>query len=663
MNQPILATAGAAGPARSDSGEPARWEGWAWVALALAVLTGLVLRGMIVFAGDLPRGINGGYYPVQVRAILRSGTLALPDFPLLFYGQTFLALVLKPFCATPGRAILWATQVTDTVLPCLAAVPVFMLARAWVPLSRRANLPIVVLVAGLVVVANPMVLRMAGDMQKNSAALGLALLFVVYADRYLRTQRPAAALGALVALGLTGLTHLGVFGMTLLLAALLGATAAWDSRHRRRLLLAVPLAVAVAVVMALLIFLFFDPTRIERLMGYLMSPARLLRRGRPDGGPGMGMGMGPGMGPGGPTGLLFRPDVLPGLLLGAMGLWMWLLLVDEDRAQRQTVLACSLAALALACPWLNPDLSNRLALMAVVPGAVGIVFALAHWPRVWGCAAAGGAIALLTVAGGWRQLQVGPPGGLSLESRADLEKIATQIKDPVRTLIIARHGLEWWTAWFTGARIANNIRAALPVWDQYDQVLSLTEIGGPQGPLFMGGPGLRPGGQGPGGQGPGGQGGGMLPPPGGMMAQGLGPRGLPDRPPQRDAGGMEPPRPPLADEPFRPQPFAAGPRPRLDALPLRELDAMLEEPLFPPPERPPFAAARAPQDRTQGPRPTPGDRRGGDGFAAALPGPGGQFEGLPGARSPALEPAYRGKALLMQRYLAKPAAPPEPLGR
>ena len=58
-----------------------------------------------------------------------------------------------------------------------------------------------------------------------------------------------------------------------------------------------------------------------------------------------------------------------------------------------------------------------------------------------------------------------------------------------------------------------------------------------------------------------------------------------------------------------------------------------------------------------------GDRRGGDGFAAALPGPGGQFEGLPGARSPALEPAYRGKALLMQRYLAKPAAPPEPLGR
>jgi hypothetical protein len=609
------------------------------------LLAGIVARALVVFAGDWPRGINGAYYPVQVRAILRTGALALPDFPLLFYLQALFALALRPFCSGMDRAIILATQLADTVLPCLVAVPVFLLARAWVPPDRRGNLPVVVLCAGLAAVANPMVLRMAGDLQKNSAGLGLALLFVTFADRYLRDHRPAAAAGALASLLLTGLTHLGVFGMTLILAVLLGAAAVWESRKRKRLLLALPVAALVCVLVALAVFAFFDPTRIERLTGYLLSPGRFfLRPGPPGGFPGPGLGPGPGPGPMGGLRLALRPETFPGLALGLLGLWMWLLLVDVDRVQRHTTLACALTALALACPWLAPDLGNRLALMSVLPGTVCIVFALAHWPRVWGCAVAGGIAATLLLAGSAHALHGDPRGSLSPQAVKELREIAGILKAPDQTLIVARHGLEWWTSWFTGAHIANNMKAALSIWDRYQYVYALNETAPAQVPGMPGGP-MPPS-----------PGRGFLPGPHG----GPRPDGLPAPGAQGPGSGPQPgqpghlPGPPFAD-PRQPRPGQPG----LFPMPPPGQPGLPQGPQGPPPNAWDQEAHRPGQHGTapgaqrlplhrQGPRqPGPPDPRG--------PGPDGE---APGPRPPRTEPVYSGTALRLERFLAKPPPPP-----
>jgi hypothetical protein len=580
-----------------------------------------------------------------------------------------------------------------------------------VPPTRRGNLPVVVLCAGLAAVANPMGLRMAGDMQKNSAALGLALLFVYFADRYLREHRLSAAVGALLSLLLTGLTHLGVFGMTLVLAALLGTVAVWDSRNRKRLLVGAAVAAVVCLVAALAVFAFFDPTRIERLTGYLLSPGRLFLRPGPPGGPG-----GPGPGPMGvPPLLAMRPESLPGLALGILGLWMWLLLLEVDRVQRHTVLACGLAALALACPWINPDMGTRLALMSVLPGVVCVVFALAHWPRVWGCAVAGGATAALLLAGSVRMLHVSPPGTLSSQSVAELRELAGKIKDPARTLIVARHGLEWWAAGFTGAHIANNLNAALSVWDRYDQVYSLVETAPGQVPGLPGGP--RP--MGPG-RGPGAGAPGLLPggPPGpGGPGPGLGPQpGFGDpRAPQPGMAGRVPepgfadPRQPQPGQPGRPPEPGFGdlrllrrpgsrpqePRPPRelagpDGAPAPQRDARSPEPAGPAPGLGPQGPPPGDWDQDprrpgppglglQGPPPDARDRdprwAGPPGAAPGpqgpfpqgrevprpgLPGPGGPGPGgdMAGPRPALTEPVYSGTALRLEQFRSKPPAPP-----
>ncbi|MBN2450494.1 MAG: hypothetical protein JXR77_08890 [Lentisphaeria bacterium] len=646
---------------QASPGGAGRWEFWAGICLAVVLVAGVTLRGMVIFGAALPRGINGGYYPVQVRAILRSGSLAIPDLPLLFYLQALAALPLRLFCADRDSAILLATRLTDTVLPCLAAIPLYLLARAWVPRERRANLPVVVLVAGLAAIANPIALRMAGDLQKNSAALGLSLLFVVCADSFLRRHRPLAAVGALGALLLTGLTHIGVFGMTLLLGFLLALLGLGERRNRRWLLLALPAAAVVAVLAAVVVFVFFDATRIERLTGYILSPLRLFRAA----GPWRARGPGPMPGPGGMP--LLRPETVPGLLLGGMGVWMWLLILDVDRVQRQTVLACALAALGLACPFLSPDMGGRLALMAFLPGVVCLVFALAHWPRPWSCAAAGALVTSVALAGDLRMVRNGTPGAIGNDTRADLIDLARQIDNPRRTLIVARHGLEWWTAWYTGADIANNLPAALPVWENYDQVLSAVETDWTRAPGPMGAP--MPGGGGPG-PGPGltGPGGG-----GSRLRQGPFRPGLP-------GGGADaaPDFPAMASrEPSRSIRQSFSPEGTRSPPTAARRGAPTGPGLPGGPDAPPFDAdllrlfeeTFGNREGTHPHVPRPAGRMGPGipsapdalmGFGAAPGGPGRRGPGPGGMGTVPTETVFRGRTLVVERFLGKPPewAPP-----
>ena len=431
--------------------------------------------------------------------------------------------------------------------------------------------------------------------------------------------------------------------------------ALWDSRSRRRLLIALPLVALVCAAAALAVFAFFDPERIQRLASYLMAPARLLGKS-----PAVGPGR-PGL-PGGPGGLMARPEALPGLALGGLGLWMWMLLVDVDRGQRRTALACSLAALGLACPWLQADIGMRLALMSILPGVVCVVFSLAHWPRVWGCALAGGMVAALTLTGSLRMLRSNPPGTVSPETVAELRDLAGRIREPARTLIIAA------TDWsggrpFTGAHIANNLGAALSVWDRYAEVYSLVETGpawGPrQGGLAPLPGGLPPGAIGPGGMGPAGMAPGAMGPggmaPGGAMpgqrtpgpvpgGAGVGPKpGVAALPPADRWGGPPPPG-------LQPAPLGQPP-PRFPGQP----------PLAREPVRPDIGRPLGNNDWGAGGPGGPGLRSGPapGGWNQRSPGgpaPGGVPPGSmrPGPRAAPTEMVHNGRYLRLERFLQKP---------
>jgi len=61
--------------------------------IAIYLLVGLFAFGFrlyLNFSQDLIPGVNGGYYPLQVRSILTNGFLGFTDMPLHFYLDAFL---------------------------------------------------------------------------------------------------------------------------------------------------------------------------------------------------------------------------------------------------------------------------------------------------------------------------------------------------------------------------------------------------------------------------------------------------------------------------------------------------------------------------------------------------------------------------------------------
>lgn len=519
--------------------------------LLLVVAAAMTARGWLLFSTPLVPGMNGGYYPVQARAVLTAGHLGIPDLPLTFYLQAATAKVLQWLSgASLDVSVLRAVKLCDMLLPPLAAVGVYLLGRHWSQAAgRKAWLP---LAAAAFVVLCPGVLLVTGDLQKNSLAL-VWLAGLAYAlNRWLaeRTGRRAALV--LLALGLLGLTHIGVFGCALLLTALvLGAHALLvrqehGSFHRRipwRMLGAAMVVVALA---AGVVLWKFDPARVKRLTGAFVHPLTFLRSGQPPMGngpsagqprmpmagpsagrqPGMGMPLGaapagPGMNPpfpdmqppgGMPSGLL--PGVRggpPGQLRSMPLRWMPTLffaaialtaLVPAWRrrhalpaADAAVTAGCALTVLALTGPWVQGDVAPRFHLIAILPAALAGLFALLQLQSAWLPSALVTAVLVLSLSATMPLLARGGQPTISPTAFEELQWLAALTPQPERTLIVARHGLEWWASWALHTHVAQPRALKPELWTGtgYRDILRLGETGGPgPGPGGMVPPGLAP---------------------------------------------------------------------------------------------------------------------------------------------------------------------------
>jgi hypothetical protein len=77
---------------------------------------------------------------------------------------------------------------------------------------------------------------------------------------------------------------------------------------------------------------------------------------------------------------------------------------------------------------------------------------------------------------------------ITLQAAEELRSLSTEISSPAKTLIVARHGLEWWTAWYLHTHIAHLSALSEADWKNFDNVYFLRQKGGMQMP-FGGGPG------------------------------------------------------------------------------------------------------------------------------------------------------------------------------
>ena len=434
-------------------------------ALVAVLLAGLFARSLATLIPPLAVGDDGAYYLVQVRAILRGGTLAFPDFPLLFYLQAGAARVLS-LAIEPRAAIVAAVRITDTLLPLALAVPVFLFARAFArPDDRPGRCVVAVALVGLVAVVSGNSLRMAGGMIKNAAALPAAFLFAFASYQWLRQGRRASLALAAAWFVLASLTHMGGFVLSAafgasLLAAGLATPAARPRVWLPGAVLLVSLGACLAIVHAL------DPDRAQRLVHAVVAPGWLFA-----GSPGLLWIR--GLSDEALWALRAPAEVSLGNALGMLGVvTLWRYRLGMDASTRVLLVASTLATLALSSPLLRPDVLERLALLAYVPGMIPAVYLV--------CREAGAAVVVAPLV-----LAVMLHGALAVKTLRQTALVPAAHAELVhfrsvlpagRVIVIARPLLRWWVAWTMETHFSTRVEPALAARGAYDAVLVLDEI-------------------------------------------------------------------------------------------------------------------------------------------------------------------------------------------
>jgi len=466
----------------------------------LVFVAAVCARLWLHFSTPLVQGMNGGYYLVQARSLIEKLALAIPDLPLVFTLHACLAKLIQWFSPLDlNQSVMLSVKVLDSLLPALAVIPVMMLGKSWSK-GDKVDLGIIALAAVLIPAGAPALL-MLGDFEKNSLGLMLLCTLAWAIHRWAADHTRQRLMVAVGVLGLIGITHIGVFGTTLIFvgSSLLALAVA---NGRDGLMKVARLALIAAPVIALaagIVFWKFDPSRIEKLVHAFSEPSDYLGSGGGPGGPGGGPGGPSMMGPGfAGTGMM---AYAPMLAFGFASLSALVLVWSKRRtiglANIVVITGAALTVIAITGPWVHGDKVMRFQLNAVPLAVLCLLFILLQIPHRWARGIPGLLILIAALVPTAMKVKEGARPIISVEAQRELQTLAASVEDPAHTLIVARHGLEWWTAWTLHTHIAQAQALQPEDWTNYKYVWFIEQKQGMQMPFGPGGGGPPVMGRGP----------------------------------------------------------------------------------------------------------------------------------------------------------------------
>jgi hypothetical protein len=334
-----------------------RWAGPLAIAAALAALVAWSAwqRWTFLASSPYPFGIDGYFYPVQLRALLDDGALHYPASPLAFW-------LLAPFAALTDP--ITGAKLGAAVLGALAAVPAFLVGR------RLGGSVAAGLVAAALLTPSAGSFYLSIEFVKNGVGVTVALTYLWLLLRAVEAPSAGRVVAAAVALVAAALTHKMAAGLAawVTVPAVVAAVAA---RRTRRALLVGAVALAAAAValvvigavasglgareLALLDALLDDEAR-------WAAPALQLRGGT--------LWLGHEALIGGALGLA----LVAAVALRRWGPARWRAAAPVPRPALAAALALAALAVAIALPWLDvgdpQGLGFRLRIAAFVPMAL-----------------------------------------------------------------------------------------------------------------------------------------------------------------------------------------------------------------------------------------------------------------------------------------------------
>lgn len=438
-----------------------RWRPGKIPAEALSIMTitlaAIIVRLYFSFSHELISGMDGGYYPLQVRNILNTGFPVYSDFPLYFYFCAFLikSISILGFTINDGM-IISVIKVVDSVALPMLAIPLYRIlskSERKIPLLAKSAI-----VFFAVSSATPLIIL--GDLQKNAFAIPFVFLFIYCFENYLITPGKRNLTAAVLSLGLIALIHFGVFVFCLAFLIL-----SLFVVYRKKAILPSILA----LFFGFAVILLFDSNRAYRLLTFwtVIFEHPVLFQGPL------------------PLQLLF--NVFISLSLATTGFYQFIKYRGSNKVTAYLVLILSLILVLFALPVYDSEYFNRFNVLLFVPQSLLVLYLVRMNQKF--AVPFSVLLILITSFSIFTTISEGKRPCIEEQAYQDLQNLKKHLPDnKENTIIIAEHGLEFWTAWALKVKVGQERGMDKIDWDKYRNITILrqkNEVGGR-------GPGNRP---------------------------------------------------------------------------------------------------------------------------------------------------------------------------
>lgn len=417
-------------------------------------------RLFLEFQSSIITGINGGYYPVQVRSILEQGHLAMNDMPLIFYiNALFVKVLTFLFPSQPleyliilGIKILGALSIT------LLIIPLYKVINNYLEFELPKSFEYII-VAFALFSFSP--LYLGAEMMKNAYALvGFTYLFYLFL-KFFKNKSAKHGLLTLLVLFLIAFTHFGVFAISIIFLGIYMISA-------YKLKAIAP--ILITAVLGFAIVWWLDPFRAFNAINIFEEWFGL------------------------PWRIAFYPAGIASFILSVLiGLMLFLNIrnqkVETKQKQLFTIFLWFIALLSI--PLLRFELWRRFNLMLFIPQLIALVLIFPYLKAsyktkfvVFLCVIIGISVIF--------NLILPKQNSISVESYNDLAIMKDKISNPEKTIVMVRHGLDWWVIWQLKTKIGqSHLKVDKSITSKYEEVLLLKQnkghndlYPGPGSPFF-----------------------------------------------------------------------------------------------------------------------------------------------------------------------------------
>lgn len=408
----------------------------------------LSIRFYLSFSQELIPGVNGGYYPLQVRSILTNGFLGFSDMPLLFYFDAFIIKFITLFgFSITDTLILIVVKIVDSISIPLLLLPLYKIIQFSNPLPLR--LFKFSILAFSVLSFSPLILT--SDLQKNALAIVFLFCFLAYYISFQINKKKIDVFISIAFLIFTGLTHFGTFVFALFFLLLIVFY-----MYKKKAIF----PMTILIVIGLGIVFQIDISRFNRLVSFwtvVFEKPALLNK------------------------MLSPPDfliILFSVILAIIGIITLKAKSNNLKSfQKATLFACIVSLISLSFPLLDGEYFKRLSLFLFIPQILLIlqISTLISVKQLKTISISFVIFTLLSIIAVF-----GHPKETVIDKIAydELRKLKSVIKNDNETIVIARHGLEWWTAWALHIKVGQDKAIDSAFFEKYKTVIFITQING-----------------------------------------------------------------------------------------------------------------------------------------------------------------------------------------